>query len=297
MVPAPWGAVRGLLPEELRASGVTGLVVGSVELALRPGLATVEALGGLGALTDGLAVIGEPGIGALLGEGGLPPARIGRAGETIAYRNGLDGAEGELTPESSLAAQQRLGVAIAIAPTLPEHLTVNERPRAIPVTLAETWLRRGAAVRSAARVLALIPAGSPRFQRRLLEVAAESGFDGVAVATLVPRKGWPAGWIWLALTVSTVDDVRTAVALGYDYVVPSFALTLARRGEALAGTSAVAVAGFPAETGPLDLACDCPACRFPLGYLAHLVRANEMLGETLLLLHNLRVLTRIADAA
>jgi queuine tRNA-ribosyltransferase len=297
LAPAPWGAVRGLLPAEVRAVGVAGLLVGTVELALRPGLEVVAALGGAEHLSGGLPVIGEAGIGALLGEGGMPPASLTRVGEAIHYRNPIDGATGEFTPEWSLAAQSRLGVSVAIAPTLPERLVVNERERTIALTLAEEWLRRGAAARGAERVLALIPAGSPAFQRRLLEVAATLGYDGVAVAGLAARAGWPAGWTWLALGVASVEAMRTAVELGYSFVAPSFAVALARRGKALLGRGVLSVAEYPEEVGPLDAACDCPACRLSLGYLAHLVRANETLGETLLLLHTLRTLKRLGEAA
>jgi queuine tRNA-ribosyltransferase len=52
------------------------------------------------------------------------------------------------------------------------------------------------------------------------------------------------------------------------------------------------------EATPLDPECDCYACRtFSRAYLAHLVRAGEMLGAVLLSLHNLRYLHRLTEAA
>ncbi|HPF14526.1 MAG TPA: tRNA-guanine transglycosylase, partial [Planctomycetota bacterium] len=42
------------------------------------------------------------------------------------------------------------------------------------------------------------------------------------------------------------------------------------------------------ETGPLDPECACPACtRYPAGALRHLCTVGEMLGGTLLSIHNL----------
>ncbi|MCS6800389.1 MAG: hypothetical protein RMM58_07875 [Chloroflexota bacterium] len=291
LLPAPWGAARGLLPSELERAGVAGLVVGAVELALRPGLDTIAALGGLSRLVGGLPTVGEPGVGAVLGEGGLPPARIVGVGDALRYRNGLDGATGELTPEWSVATQQQLGVTVVVAPALPERLVVNGREQRLPSALAEQWLRRGAAA-GARAALALIPPGSPAFQRRLLETAVREQFSGVAVIGAIDRTGWPREWSWLAVGLQTVRDLDAAAALGYDAVVPLFPTALARAGKAIVADEVVSVADFPEAAAPLDPVCDCPACRFALGYLAHLVSAKELLGETLLLLHNVRAVAR-----
>lgn len=294
VAPAPWGAVRGLLPEELRQAGVAGLLIGSLELTLRPGREVVATLGGVGRLAGGLLTVGEPGIAAVLGEGGLPPARLLSVGEALRYRNGLDGAQAELTPEGAIAVQRQLGVSLVVAPTLPERILVNGRERSIPLSLAEDWLRRGAAAGRDGRLLALIPSGSPSFQRRLLDVAVAERFDGVAVVGALERNEWPSEWTWLSLGLRTVRELDLAVALGGDLVVPTFPAALARRGQALVGDGVCVVADHPEEPRALDPTCACPACRVALGYLAHLVRANEILGELLLLLHNLAVVSRRA---
>lgn len=292
VAPAPWGAVRGLLPGELRQAGVAGLLVGALELALRPGVEVVATLGGVGQLAGGLFTVGEPGLAALLGEGGLPPARLLHVGEAVRYRNGLDGAEGDLTPEGAIAAQRQLGVSLVIAPTLPERIVVNGRERRVPLPLAEDWLRRGAVAVREVPALALIPAGSPSYQRHLLAVALAERFTGVAVVGALERREWPSDWTWLSLGLRTVREVDRAVARGADVVVPTFPTALARGGRALVGDGIKVVADYPEETGVLDAGCGCPACRVAVGYLAHLVRAKEILGELLLLLHNLRTVVR-----
>src|SRR5205085_11953220 len=52
------------------------------------------------------------------------------------------------------------------------------------------------------------------------------------------------------------------------------------------------------DSGPLESGCACPACRqFSRAYLHHLFLADEMLGPTLLSLHNLAFYNRLlADA-
>ena len=49
------------------------------------------------------------------------------------------------------------------------------------------------------------------------------------------------------------------------------------------------------DRGPLDPTCDCLACAggFSRGYLRHLFMAEEMLGPTLLSIHNLRHFQRL----
>jgi queuine tRNA-ribosyltransferase len=53
---------------------------------------------------------------------------------------------------------------------------------------------------------------------------------------------------------------------------------------------------FQRDDAPLDPDCDCPACAgFSRGYLRHLCTTREMLGATLLTLHNLRCFHRLME--
>lgn len=49
---------------------------------------------------------------------------------------------------------------------------------------------------------------------------------------------------------------------------------------------------------PIDPTCDCYACtHYSRAYLAHLVRAEEMLAPRMISLHNLRYLHRLMESA
>jgi queuine tRNA-ribosyltransferase len=49
---------------------------------------------------------------------------------------------------------------------------------------------------------------------------------------------------------------------------------------------------------PIDKECDCYACRhYTRAYLAHLVRAEEMLAPRMFSLHNIRYLHRLVERA
>jgi queuine tRNA-ribosyltransferase len=50
-------------------------------------------------------------------------------------------------------------------------------------------------------------------------------------------------------------------------------------------------AGYARDPRPLDSSCPCYACRhFSRAYLRHLLQAKEILGATLLSIHNITVL-------
>src|SRR5262249_3991001 len=59
------------------------------------------------------------------------------------------------------------------------------------------------------------------------------------------------------------------------------------------GTRRLRNAKYSNDPGPLEEGCDCYCCRhFSRGYLRHLFNVEEMLGPTLVSIHNLRFCPR-----
>jgi queuine tRNA-ribosyltransferase len=91
--------------------------------------------------------------------------------------------------------------------------------------------------------------------------------------------------------VGTPIDLVNAVATGidqFDCVLPT---RNARKGFAFtsAGTLRLRNARHKLADAPVDEACDCYTCRrFSRGYLRHLIMTGEVLGGTLVSLHNIR---------
>ena len=85
-------------------------------------------------------------------------------------------------------------------------------------------------------------------------------------------------------------DILQSIALGvdmFDCVIPS---RNARHGQAFTwhGEIKIRNAKYTFDKNPLDDECQCYACRnFSRAYLRHLIKANEMLGYTLLTIHNI----------
>jgi hypothetical protein len=90
--------------------------------------------------------------------------------------------------------------------------------------------------------------------------------------------------------VGTPADLVEAVARGvdmFDCVMPT---RHARNGQLFTseGTLNIRNSRFRGDTGPLDPACDCYACRhYSRAYVRHLQQCNEILGHRLATVHNL----------
>ena len=92
-------------------------------------------------------------------------------------------------------------------------------------------------------------------------------------------------------------DIVAAVKAGvdmFDCVLPT---RNGRKGYVFTPSGALRIRNscHTLDQGPLDPACDCLACGggFSRGYLRHLFMADEMLGPTLLSIHNLRHFQRL----
>ena len=95
--------------------------------------------------------------------------------------------------------------------------------------------------------------------------------------------------------VGYAKDILEAVKRGidmFDCVLPT---RNGRNGLAFTyqGTRRLRNAGYALDNAPLESDCDCYCCRhFSRGYLRHLFSVEEMLGPTLLSIHNIRFFQR-----
>ena len=93
--------------------------------------------------------------------------------------------------------------------------------------------------------------------------------------------------------VGSPEDLVTGVQRGvdiFDCVLPT---RLARHHAAITRTGRLNIANarYIADKSPIDENCTCYACRnFSAAYIRHLVLAKEILGATLLTIHNLNTL-------
>ena len=90
--------------------------------------------------------------------------------------------------------------------------------------------------------------------------------------------------------VGTPANIIEAVARGVDFFDCVLPARNARHGHIFTKNGVMNIMNKKYETDPLPLDpdCDCPTCRhYSRAYLRHLMKAGEMLGMRLAVLHNL----------
>ena len=91
-----------------------------------------------------------------------------------------------------------------------------------------------------------------------------------------------------------LDAVERGVDM-FDCVLPT---RIARHGTAMTTYGRVIIKNkeYDKDFTPLDSKCDCYCCKnYTKAYLRHLFKANEMLGQRLLSIHNVNYLVKLAD--
>lgn len=302
---ATQGTVKGILPGQLVDMGARIILANAYHLALRPGVETVEALGGLHRFMGW--------SGAILTDSGgyqiMSLAALRKVSdEGVAFRSHLDGAPIFLTPETVVDIQVRLGVDIIMP--LDECVPHDADPGAVHTALRRTtaWAERSAAVRVGAdrHVFGIVQGGLDAERRRAHAAQlAAFGFPGYAVGGLsvgeergVTREVAAATAAALPeerprylMGVGLPQDLLRFVAMGYDLFDCVLPTRNGRTGTCFTSFGRVNIrqARLARDPEPLDPACGCPLCRqFSRAYLRHLAVANEMLGAQLATLHNLR---------
>ena len=302
------GSVKGLGPDDLDALGATIVLANTYHLAIRPGVEALTALGGLHEMAAWPRSI-------LTDSGGfqiLSLAELRRVTEDgVTFRNHVDGASLELTPERAMEIQGAIGSDIAMCL---DHLPASDAPhREIVAAMQRTtrWALRCLAARKRddQSLFAIVQGGVDiGLRRQHVEALAEHPFDGFAVGGLSVGESIPQMYDTLEATaphlpenrprylmgVGTPQDLVEGVARGvdmFDCVMPT---RNARKGNLFVDQGRRRInlknARFRQERGPVDTSCACWTCqRFSAGYLRHLLTSNELLAYRALSVHNLHI--------
>ncbi|MDP9764947.1 tRNA guanosine(34) transglycosylase Tgt [Deinococcus enclensis] len=308
------GTVKGISPDELHAVGSQMILGNTYHLMLRPGEAMVAAHGGLPGFTA------YPGP-FLTDSGGFQVMSLGHmrriTEEGVVFKSHLDGSLINLTPERSIQVQEALGADIIMAfDECPPYPATTEYVKA---SLERTvrWLERCLNVKSRddQALFPIIQGGTDETLRALsLELTLPVNPHGFAIGGLAvgePKtemfpavafstSGLPENKPRYLMGVGHPEDLLAGIALGVDMFDCVYPTRTGRFGYALTDQGRINMNSSAPRTQlqPIDESCDCYACRhYTRAYLAHLVRAEEMLGPRMLSLHNLRYLHRLTERA
>jgi queuine tRNA-ribosyltransferase len=302
--------VKGLTPDMVYEAGARMVLANTYHLALRPGAEVVAKLGGLHTFMgwDGPILTDSGGFQAF---SLASRSRLTEAG--IAFRSHLDGSLLDLTPESAVAIQERLGADVAMCLDECPPLPASKEAIASAVGRTIRWAARckDAHTRPDQSLFGIVQGGSDADLRaECAEALTALDFDGYAVGGV--SVGESREEVRKALEVTThllpndrprylmgvgrPQDILDAVATGidlFDCVLPT------RNGRnatclTACGTVKMRNAAHKVDPRPIEEGCDCLACcKFSRAYIRHLFLAGEMLGPILASLHNLAYLHRL----
>jgi queuine tRNA-ribosyltransferase len=300
--------VKGLTPDQLVAAGARMLLANTYHLTLRPGDETVAALGGLHRFMawDGPILTDSGGFQVY----SLAPTRK-ITDQAAVFRSHIDGALIELSPERAMAIQENLGSDIAMClDECPPHETPGEALReAVRRTLHWAERCRASHRRPDQALFGIVQGGTDvELRGRCAEALIVLDFDGYALggfsvgetaAQMVTALGpsaalLPADRPRYLMGVGRPQDLLDAVACGidmFDCVLPT---RNGRNASAFTADGPLRLrnAQHKRDPAPLESGCSCYTCRhFSRAYLHHLFLAEEMLGPTLLSLHNVAFYT------
>ena len=297
--------VKTLIPEEVKELGFGMMLANTYHLYLRPGIATIEKLGGLHAFMgwDG-AILTDSGGYQIFSL--APLRRINDDGVT--FRSHIDGGEHFITPELAVAYQEALGADIIMV--LDECPAYDDSREKIIRSLERThrWAERclKAHRRDIQQLYAIVQGGIyPELRQESAEYLAARDFPGYAIGGLSIGEPKEVTLATVEATVSRLpgekprylmgvgspEDIIEGVARGIDIFDSALPTRVARNGALFTGPGRINIrnAALSRREAPLDPDCDCYACRnFSAAYLNHLFRSNELLGLRLATLHNLR---------
>jgi queuine tRNA-ribosyltransferase len=306
--------VKGLTPDQLRDAGVQVVLGNTYHLALRPGDELIAALGGLHRFMGWERPI-------LTDSGGFQVYSLAASRKiddrAAVFRSHIDGALFELTPERAVQIQENLGsdIAMCLDECPPADTPAAYCREAVRRTIHWAERCRAAHTRPDQALFAIVQ-GSTDLELRAAcaEALVKLDFPGYAlggfsvgetpaqmVAALGPTAALlPAGKPRYLMGVGRPEDLLNAVAAGidmFDCVLPT---RNGRNAQAftMAGPVKLRNASHKRDPAPLESGCPCYTCRtFSRAYLHHLFLADEMLGPTLLSLHNVAFYGRLLAEA
>ncbi|MGC9455440.1 MAG: tRNA guanosine(34) transglycosylase Tgt [Phycisphaerae bacterium] len=309
------GSVKGVTPDQLRAVGVQMVLGNTYHLMLRPGADTVARLGGLHRMMgwDGPVLTDSGGYQVF----SLAHRRT-LTDDGVVFRSHIDGALVELTPARAVEIQQKLGADVIMQLDECPPADASKDEVATAVARSADWARRCKQAwqegdTDSQALFAIQQGGRHRDLRAAsAEQIVKLDLPGYAIGGLSVGEGHevmcgvlddvdhqlPSDRPRYLMGVGEPRDILAAVARGvdlFDCVLPT---RNGRNAQAFTFTGRLRLrnARFAEDTAPLEHDCDCYTCRnFSRGVLRHLFMAEEMLGPTLVSIHNLRFFARLME--
>jgi queuine tRNA-ribosyltransferase len=301
---ATQASVKAVSPRDLIECGVQLIVGNTYHCCVRPGIEILEKAGGLHSFMgwDGPILTDSGGYQV------FSLARLRKVLENgVEFNSHFDGRRLFLGPVEAMDIQRRLASDIAmvfdICPPYPCSYDYACKVVDKTIAWAASCLEQE---RATGQLVFGIVQGSEfsDLRQRCAESLSAMDFDGYAVGGVsvgepeeVLRSGirdsvkhLPWRRPRYVMGLGRMDQIVWAVSQGvdmFDCVIPT---RFARNGTAFTrfGKLAVKAGEYSADSRPVEEGCECYVCKtFTRSYIRHLLNVGEILGVSLLTLHNL----------
>ncbi|MBI5824898.1 MAG: tRNA guanosine(34) transglycosylase Tgt [Chloroflexi bacterium] len=304
--------VKTLTPEHLKDINASLVLSNTYHLYLRPGDGLVREMGGLHKFMQWHKPM-------LTDSGGFQVFSLAKTrkidNDGVTFKSHIDGSTHRFTPESSIAIQENLGADIIMA--FDECSDPNDlKYSKIAMERTHRWAERSVVAKTRAdqALFGIVQGGvNTDLRAESAQFIASLDTPGIAIGGLsvgetkqemhdtldVVTPLLPENKPRYLMGVGTPEDLINGVLRGidiFDCVLPT---RLARHHSAFSpeGRLNMMNATFSRDERPIDVTCDCYACKtFTRAYIRHLIVAKELLAGTLLSIHNLRALIRLMES-
>lgn len=313
-------AIKGAVSTmDLREIGTQVMLCNTYHLHVRTGDETIKKLGGLREFTNwDRPILTDSGGFQVFSLAGLRKIKE----EGVTFNSHIDGHKIFMGPEESMQIQSHLGSTIAMAfDECPSSVAERKYVEA-SVARTERWL-----VRSKAEIDRLNALPDTVNKDQLLfginqgacfedirianaDYISSLNLDGYAIGGLAVGETHEEMYRILDVTVphlpqdkptylmgvGTPENILEGIERGVDFFDCVYPTRNGRHGHVYTSRGRLNMmnAAFEFDTRPLDEECDCPVCRnFTRAYIRHLMKAKEMLGMRLCVLHNLYFYNRM----
>jgi len=305
--------VKGISASQLEKTQAQMILANTFHLHLQPGESVINEAGGIHKFMGWNGPV-------LTDSGGFQVFSLADLNQVnddgVSFRNPRNGDQIHLTPEKAIQIQMKLGSDVAMAFDQCPPYSSNQNLVEEASERTHHWLERSIQKHSKTdqALFGIVQGGCfPHLRVKSAEIVSQFDLPGIAIGGV--SVGEPIDEMHkivklvapllcdtkprYLMGIGTFHEMAVAVANGidlFDCVIPT---RLGRHGTALVRGEKwnLKNACFRNDHQPIDSSCNCEACtNHSRAYIHHLIRSGELLGLTLLSLHNITNLLRFTNA-
>ncbi len=297
------GSVKTLSPQDLKECRAQIILSNAYHLFLRPGIEIIKSQTGLHRFMSWSGPI-------LTDSGGYQIFSLALfrkvTDEGVEFQSHIDGTKHFLTPEDIIQIQNDLGSDIMMPLDECVHYPCSKDYAGVSTKRTLNWAKRSKIANKKNQLLFGIVQGAT-YEDLRKEAASElvdMGFTGFALGGLSVGEPGSLRYNIMNFTLTylpkekprylmglgTPSDLIEAVESGVDFFDCVIPTRYGRNGTAFTSSGKLVIRNAPysSDSKPLDVSCSCYTCRnFSRAYLRHLFNCGEILGMSLVSLHNI----------